>query len=260
VPVFAGGERIVVMAVQGKGLASDERNIYRSALVEALGERYEVLSGDDVDRTVQEIFRKESAESVECDAEKCLQEIAIALQAELIATCTIVKRSGGYLLNFQISNVLENRVIFAKSEPCKDCDEFRIVDVLKVMASGKKAVVVKVEGGTLSITSSPYEKGAKVFVDGEVKGVVPAEIKLPSGRHTVTVKSEKSEGSEKVTIADGDSKSITVALSEKGGIPWLWIALGVAALGGAAAVAGGADETPADSGGSTSSGSTTVTW
>jgi hypothetical protein len=223
------------MQVQGKGIASDERNIYRSALVGGLRGRYDVLSGDDVDKTVQKIFRKESAESMECDAEKCLQEIAIALQAELIATCTIVKRSGGYLLNFQINNVVENRVVFADSQPCKDCDEFRIVDVLKAMASGKKAVAVKVEGGTLSVTSSPYEKGAKVLVDGEVKGVIPAEIKLPKGRYTVTVQGEKSEGSEKVTIADGDSKNITVALSGKGGIPWLWIALGVAVFLGAGA-------------------------
>jgi hypothetical protein len=198
-PAFAGGERIVVMQVQGKGLASDEKNIYRSALVESLGESYEVLSGDDVDKKVQEIFQKESAESAECDAEKCLQEIAIALQAELIATCTVVKRPGGYLLNFQISNVLENRVIFAKSEPCKDCDEFRIVDVLKAMASGKKTI---------------------------------AKAEAP--------------------------KDQAVAQEDEGGLPWLWIALGVAALGGAAAVAGA--DTPADSTSPTETGSTTVTW
>jgi hypothetical protein len=233
-PAFAGGERIVVMAIQGKGIAADEKNIYRSALVEALSGRYEVLSGDDVDNTVKEIFQKESRESMLCDTEKCLQEVAITMQAELIATCTVVKRSGGYLLNFQISNVLENKIVYATSEPCKACDEYRIGDMLKAMASGTPLPTVA-KGGMLAVSSSPYEKGATVLIDGEVKGIVPAQIKLTSGEYVVTVRGKRAEGSQRIAIADGESTNLTVLLTrvvtgkvEKDGIniPWFWVGIG----------------------------------
>ncbi len=129
-------ERLVVMQVQGKGVSPDERRIYRNAVVEALSWKYEVLSGDEVDATVQEIFEKESRESIECDTEKCFQDIAIEFQAELIATTTVLKVSGGFMLTVAISNVLENRALFTRSQPCKGCDQFAIINVLKSMAGG----------------------------------------------------------------------------------------------------------------------------
>ena len=236
--VFAASERIVVMEIQGEGLTGNEKNIYRSALVEGLRGRYEVLSGTEVDNKVKEIFLNESAESLMCDTIKCLQEVSIAMQSELIASCTIIKRETGYLLNFQISNVLENEVVFAKSEPCKDCDEYRVVNVLKAMAAGT-ALPTVVKGGMLAISSSPFEKGATVLIDGEIKAVVPAQIKLHSGEHMVTVKGKRAEGSQKVIIADGESKNITVLLTreitgklEKDGIkiPWFWVGIGIIAI------------------------------
>tara|TARA_B100002003_G_C13656745_1_gene333712 strand:+ start:188 stop:496 length:309 start_codon:yes stop_codon:yes gene_type:complete len=71
----AGKERLVVMQVQGPGLSSSEKNIYRSAIIKGLKDKYTVLSGDQVDAKVNEIFEKESRESLLCDTEKCFQDI-----------------------------------------------------------------------------------------------------------------------------------------------------------------------------------------
>lgn len=135
-------ERLVVMQVQGPDLSSSERTIYRTAIVKALSDRYIVLSGDDVDAKVKEIFTKESRESISCDTEKCFQDIAMAFQAELIASCTILNADGGYLINLQINNVIENRSILAESEPCRKCKKFDVIDKLKEMASQGSGVTV----------------------------------------------------------------------------------------------------------------------
>jgi formylglycine-generating enzyme required for sulfatase activity len=132
-------ERIVVMRVLGKGLTNDDRNSYRTAIAQGLSKRYSVLSGNSVDAKVKEIFQKESRKAVECDTEKCFQDIAVAFQAELIAVTTVVKKNGGYILNLQINNVLENRNILSESKPCRGCDDFQVIDELVAMAVGDTA-------------------------------------------------------------------------------------------------------------------------
>lgn len=126
-------ERLVVLQVHGKGISKQDRVAYRAALVKALQNKYDVLSGDQVDKIARETFAKESKESLECDTEKCFQNIAIALQAELIASCNVNKKSGGYILTLQVNNVLENRTIISESNSCRGCDEFQVIDQLKLI-------------------------------------------------------------------------------------------------------------------------------
>ncbi len=130
------------MQVQGKGIPDADKRAYRAAIVKGLRNKYKILSGDSVDATVQEIFEKESRENIECDTEKCFQDIAIAFQAELIAVTSIVKKSGGYLLTLQINNVLENENVLSESVPCRGCDEFQVIDQLILMAGGKPSAPI----------------------------------------------------------------------------------------------------------------------
>ncbi len=135
-PAFAAKERLVVMKVQGEELSEAEKSIYRNALVEGLSEKYTVLSGDDIDAKVREIAKSEGGESLQCGTERCFQEIVLAFQAELIATAVVMKVSQGYMITVQISNVLENSVIFSKSEPCEGCNEFQVINYLKSIEAG----------------------------------------------------------------------------------------------------------------------------
>lgn len=186
------------MQVQGKGLSGDERRIYRTAIVNALKEKYVVLSGDQVDAKVNEIFEKESRESIECDTEKCFQDIAIAFQAELIASCTVLKVEGGYMLNLQINNVIENRSIVAESEPCKGCDQFKIINLLKAMAKG-----VPPDSSTTEHRDSPkaIEKEAEVAEESKSTKAIEIDAKVNASIRTFYKKvkrgkelMEKSEG------------------------------------------------------------------
>jgi len=137
-PVLAAKERLVVMKVQGEKLSEAEKSIYRNALVEGLSGTYTVLSGDDVDAKVREIAKSEGGEKLQCSTEKCFQEIVIAFQAELIATAVVLKVSQGYMLTVQVNNVLENSVVFSKSEPCRGCSEFQVINYLKSIEAGRQ--------------------------------------------------------------------------------------------------------------------------
>ena len=69
--------------------------------------------------------------------------------------------------------------------------------------------------GILIVNSSPYEKGAEIVIDGEVVGVVPGKIKLPAGNYVVTIVGKKYSGKKTVSVASGESKRTTIALTYK---------------------------------------------
>lgn len=140
-PSFATGkERLVLMPLHGKDIDPALKPMMQSAVAEGLSKKYEVLYGKRVEEKVREIYQKVSEQTPageECDSTKCLQEVGMEFQAELIATVKVLKRQSGYLLALNILNAYEDRLIYSKSEPCKGCDEFQIIDVLKVMGGGK---------------------------------------------------------------------------------------------------------------------------
>ncbi len=142
-PVFAASadkfkEPIVLMPVRGIKLSQMELSTYRTAIAESLGTKYTVYSGDEVDRVIEEIFEKESRENIDCDTEKCFQEIAITFQSELIASTTVLPKEKTHLLKFEIINILDNKVIVARTETCDKCGAGEIIDMLKTMAAGEK--------------------------------------------------------------------------------------------------------------------------
>jgi hypothetical protein len=75
-----------------------------AALVKGLKQKYEVFSGEQVAQKAHQIFMKESRTAhKECDETRCMQGIAEAFQAELIATANVTKQSGGYFLALSTS-------------------------------------------------------------------------------------------------------------------------------------------------------------
>jgi formylglycine-generating enzyme required for sulfatase activity len=129
-------ERLVLMPLH---VGEDERNMLASmetALVQGLQQKYEVFSGEQVAQKAREIFLKESRSTAkkECDETRCMQGIAEAFQAELIATANVTKITGGYLLALSIQNIFDNKVVYSNSLPCKNCDPFQVVDKLKELS------------------------------------------------------------------------------------------------------------------------------
>ena len=129
-------ERLVLMPLR---VPEEDNNLLGSmeiALVKGLQQQYEVFSGEQVAKKAKEIFLKESRNTAkrECDETRCMQGIAEAFQAELLATANVTKRDGGYFLALSIQNIFDNKVVYSESLACKGCDAFQVVDKLKELS------------------------------------------------------------------------------------------------------------------------------
>jgi formylglycine-generating enzyme required for sulfatase activity len=135
-------ERLVLMPLR---LGEEDQKLQgaiETALIEGLQQKYEVFSGEQVAKKAREIFNKESRNTAhkECDETRCLQGIAEAFQAELLAVANITKDSAGYFIALSIRNLYDNKDVYSKSLPCKGCDAYAVIDKLKELVGGPAAV------------------------------------------------------------------------------------------------------------------------
>ena len=135
-------ETVVLMPLRATGVESSYRGPMETALVEGLQTKYKVFSGEQVHKKVREIFTRESRRAKECDETKCMQDIAIAFQSELIATAQVIKNSGGYLLALSIRNIFDDVAVYSKSIPCEGCNEFKVISQLKLLSGGRRSAAV----------------------------------------------------------------------------------------------------------------------
>jgi formylglycine-generating enzyme required for sulfatase activity len=77
------------------------------------------------------------------------------------------------------------------------------------------AVLRKLEGQII-VSSVPYEKGAEVRVDGELKGVVPATLNLSAGEHEIKIKGKKLQGKKKIVVKDRETVTVQVDIKQGG--------------------------------------------
>jgi len=138
----SGKDRLVLMPLR---VPPEDKNLtgaMETALVEGLQQKYIVFSGEQVSQKAREIFLKETRNTAhkECDETKCMQNIAMAFQAELLATANVTKQDGIYYLALSVQNIFDNKVEYSKSLTCKNCDGSQVIDKLKtlsgVIASG----------------------------------------------------------------------------------------------------------------------------
>ena len=146
---------------------------YGSALQQGLQKRYTVFYGAAVEKELEKEYSK-----IDCDAETCNQNVAIAFNGELIADSSVKNIKGGYLLKLVIRNVLTSEVIETQSVPCRGCDSFSVIDYLKKMGSGadesRKTTITR-SGSTASIAATNTDQHAILIFDTKPTG---AEISI----------------------------------------------------------------------------------
>ena len=84
------------------------------------------------------------------------------------------------------------------------------------MLAGKIVVIDKTRlrqlTGLLLVSSEPFEKGAKVLVDGQEKGRVPVMLELGEGSHRIEVIGAEGQGSRVVQVDEGSEASLAIRL------------------------------------------------
>jgi formylglycine-generating enzyme required for sulfatase activity len=188
----ADNPNLVLLPIDVTEQDSELEAEYGAALQEGLQNRYTVFYGASVEKELEKEYSK-----VDCDAETCNQNIAIAFNGELIADGAVKRIDGGYLLKLVVSNVLTSEVIETRTEPCENCNQFAVINFLKKIGRGEKidnsgtrsssngrtqVHIIESEAPTVSIKNAgkrailifdTQPSGAKIKINGKDKGVTP---------------------------------------------------------------------------------------
>jgi formylglycine-generating enzyme required for sulfatase activity len=155
---------------------------YGSALQEGLQKRYTVFYGAAVEKELEKEYQK-----INCDAETCNQNVAIAFNGELIADGSVKNIKGGYVLKLVIRNVITSEVVETKTLACEGCSQFDVIRRLsgigagiskngqsKITNAGSSSAATAVNSGQRAILifdSQPT--GAEISINGKAVGNTP---------------------------------------------------------------------------------------
>lgn len=156
-------ERLVLMPLRVGEEELNLRGAMETALAEGLQKEYKVFSGEQVAQKAREIFLKESrsTDKKECDETRCMQGIAEAFKAELIATANVTKKEGGYFLALSIQNIFDNKVVYSRSIACQSCNAFQVVDKLKELSATVARPTSSIADNTVATLSIKPTKAVK---------------------------------------------------------------------------------------------------
>lgn len=211
--VFAGTMAlagVVLLPIQGVALTPAEKGRYQIALAQGLADRYRVISGAEVERRLEQ-----SADKV-CASVDCRRALARDYDVRLVGRAFVSRGSGGYVINVEVRNVFDNRVVLNDFRECSRCGPEGVANVLAqavapVPDSGAtQAEAFALSGvwdgyATLVVDSDPG--GADVFVDGVRVGATPfRDHRQRAGKRLA------------VTLKRVDHRDATVSLPLKEGI------------------------------------------
>ena len=218
-------DKLVLMPLR---VPEEDKNLngaMETALVEGLKLKYEVFSGERVAQKAHEIYMKESRllGHTECDETRCMQNIAEAFQAELIATANVTKQNGSYFLALSIQNIFDNKVEYSKSLPCENCSEVQVVDKLKTLgntstnsqlskeeAEAQRIAEIKIKAEQLKQEQSAFEEKLRKADAAEKKRLLDA--KAIDDKRLAELKAQ-AEAHRKSTPLNNDTKFPTIELA-----------------------------------------------
>jgi hypothetical protein len=129
-------EHLVLMPLRVPEVDYDLAGSMETALVNGLQQKYDVYSGEVVSKISHDIFVKETRQAKPvCDEVKCMQNIAMTFQSELIATANVTKKEGSYFLALSIHNIFDNKVVQSESVTCSKCGVIEVIEKLKFLSN-----------------------------------------------------------------------------------------------------------------------------
>jgi len=175
---------LVLLPMDVSGQEAEYESEYGSALQEGLQQRYKVFYGAAVEKELEKEYSK-----LNCDAETCNQNVAIAFNGELIADSSVKRTSSGYLLKMVIRNVITGKVLETKTQGCRGCDEFVVINKLKQIGAGtlngvsntNPSAINRVSGQGNPMTSDArailifdsQPTGTAITINGKASGKTP---------------------------------------------------------------------------------------
>ena len=239
---------VLPLAVEGDELPDADRAELSGRLVEGLrrGE-FDVIAPDDV------VSAAPSAAT--CRAAECYTAIAKGTGATHVVRVLVKAQDREYEVEVLLVDGASGDQVASSADSCQICGVAEVGDILDAAAATLRTKLDNLAQGpaTLVVASSPV--GARVSIDGELKGVTPFNGPVLAGKHVLRISLEGYITVEReVTFVEGIEETQSFELekvpSRLPARPWGWVSLGVGVAGLGTAVAFGVlDDRPYELGG-----------
>ncbi len=170
---------------------------------------------------MEEILKLQGFQQTGCSEAECAAKAGKILNVKKMVVGGLGKLGTAYRLSLRVVDV-ETAVIEAEDEEKQvvkeeDLDQLVPPLVTRLCPRIRMAGVTPTETGSMTVTSTP--SGAKVFLDGELRGETPLGLSdLPAGGHQLVVTKDRySDYVETVAVSKGEKKMISVSLNPQAG-------------------------------------------
>ena len=244
---------ILPLAVEGDELPEADRLQLTERLVAGLRRgHFDVIAPDEVLRT--------APDAADCHDAGCYTAVARATGATHVVQAVVDAQDRDYEVEVVLVAGNDGTPLATSADSCQICGVAEVGDLIDAAAATLRTKLDTLQQGpaTLSVTSTP--PGARVSIDGELKGTTPFDAPVLAGKHVVRISLEGYIAVEReVTFVEGIEETQSFELekvpSRLPPRPWGWVTLGlgVGSLGAAVAFTvladrpyrvGGACDTP----------------
>lgn len=131
IPAVFAKERAVLLPLTG-ALTPDEKRILSKEVSLILESNYTIITGEDVDHVVKQVFLEESHKT-ECDESSCYRRISEHYHADKIIAFRVTKRTDSlYLITYNLYDVPTGEMTLSRSQECAECS----FEKLKALSRG----------------------------------------------------------------------------------------------------------------------------
>jgi hypothetical protein len=226
---------VLPLVVEGDELPEADRAELTGRLVEGLRRgQFDVIAPRDV--------LSAAPTAASCRAPDCYTSIAKASGATHLVRVVVKAQDRDYQVEVVLVDGKNGAQVASSADSCQICGVAEVGDILDAAAATLRTKLDNLAQGpaTLVVASSPA--GARVSIDGELKGVTPFNGPVLAGKHVLRLSLEGYITVEReVTFVEGIEETQSFELekvpSRLPARPWGWVSLGVGLAGVGTAVA-----------------------
>lgn len=225
---------ILPLGVEGDEMPEADRDQLTERLVEGLRRGdFDVIAPDDV--------LSAAPDAASCRDAACYTAIAQATGATHVVRTAVNAQDRDYEVEVLLVSGTDGVQVAASADSCQICGVTEVGDLIDAAAATLRTKLDTLSQGParLVVTSTP--PGARVSIDGELKGTTPFDEQVLAGEHLLRISLEGYIAVEReVNFVEGIEETQGFELekvpSRLPARPWGWVSLGVGIAGiGAAA-------------------------
>ncbi|MCX4241862.1 PEGA domain-containing protein [Paraliomyxa miuraensis] len=222
---------ILPLAVEGDEMPDADRAQLTERLVEGLRRGdFDVIAPDEV--------LSQAPDAASCRDAACYTAIAAATGATHVVRAVVDAQDRDYEVEVLLVSGSNGVQVATSTDSCQICGVVEVGDLIDAAAATLRTKLDTLNQGPARLVVDSTPPGARVSIDGEIKGTTPFDEEVLAGEHVLRVSLEGYIAVEREVnfvegIADTQSFTLEKVPSRLPPRPWGWVSLGlgIASLG-----------------------------